>query len=291
MIQDAAGVPTPPSLPPGYRLVRHLASGGMAEVYVVTHVALGSPRALKIIGHSIAQDDEFVRRFEREQRTAERLADGHRSIIRVYDFGRLPSGQPFAVLPYYEAGSLDSLGVAPTRASGISALCAILADVASALVWLSTQKPNPFVHRDLKPGNILIGETNGRPYGVLADFGLARAVADASITGPQNRLLTPAYAAPEQFRGEPLEPRADVYALALTACQMFYGRLPFRVSNEDGWEAAHLHGTPRLSTPTDRRLSPVAGLIRRSLEKEPDARPYAREWERTLRAAQLALAQ
>lgn len=288
MSHDTARLPVPPSLPPGYEFLSYLDGGGMAEVFVVRHIELGKSRALKVIGERAAQDIDFVRRFRREQQIAARLGE-HPHIIDVHDFGQLHTGQPYAVLPYFERGSFAALGN-PRTITGHRKMCSMLADIASALRSLAAQQPDAYVHRDLKPNNILVGEENGEPYGVLADFGLARAVHDASITQPLSRLLTPAYAAPEQFRGEPLTPRTDIYALGITTCQMFSGRMPFDAQNDADWEAAHRHAKPRVPTPTDERLVPVTRLIQRSLAKQPKARPDAKEWEDELRRVQRTLA-
>jgi serine/threonine-protein kinase len=280
--------PRPPSLPHDYDFAGYIGSGGMADVFLVRHRQLGDLRAMKVVATWLLHQAEFIRRFEREQQTAARLGQ-HPHIISVHHFARLPTGEPYAILPYYEHGSLASLGATPRTVSGHRALCGILAGVASALDCLANQRPAPYVHRDVKPGNVLVGEQGRIPYGVLSDFGLARALDDTSITRAGQRLLSPRYAAPEQFRAERLTPRTDVYALAVTACESLTGAHPFDADGP-GSEVAHCHADPIVPEPTDDRLLPISQLIGRSLAKAAAERPSASDWEITLRRVERALA-
>jgi len=273
----------------GCELGTPLASeGGMSHLWLIRHRALDEQRVLKVMSPEMLAHREGLLYFEREQRTASQLGQRHPNIVRPLDFGIIANRLGYAVLPYFERGSLARLGGPPRRAGGQRALCRILGGVADALDFLATgSTPRVFVHRDVKPANVLVAELPdaSQPTGILADFGLTRAVDDRATTG-SGPFLSPAYAAPELWRGEEVLPATDVYAFAITVLECFAGGNPFGdLRGQAAWRAAHLGAEPAIRPPRDRRLQPLAELAHRSLRERPGQRPTAAAWRDALRTA------
>jgi serine/threonine-protein kinase len=201
-----------------YRLTRPLGVGASAHVFVAEDVHLRRQVAIKILHGGLADDEAFRRRFQAEARIAAALR--HPNILQVYDWG-YDNGAPFLVMELLEGGSLRALLdrghlLSPAQAAGVGA------DVGRALDYAHRRG---LVHRDIKPAN-LIFDDEGRI--TVADFGLARALAEASWTEPAGAMVgTARYAAPEAVRGSSLDSRADVYALALVLIEATTGSVPF----------------------------------------------------------------
>ena len=201
-----------------YRLTRPLGTGASAHVYVAEDVSLRRRVAIKVLHPALAGDEGFLRRFRAEAQVVAALR--HPNILRVYDWGE-DGGSPYLVMELLEGGSLRSLLdrgnlLTPAQAAAIGA------DAARALDYAHRRG---LVHRDIKPAN-LIFDDEGRLS--VADFGLARALAEATWTEPAGAVVgTARYAAPEQVRGQPLDSRADVYSLALVLIEATTGTVPF----------------------------------------------------------------
>jgi serine/threonine-protein kinase len=201
-----------------YRLTRPLGVGASAHIYVAEDVNLRRRVAIKVLHSELAADEAFRRRFQAEARVAAALR--HPNILQVYDWG-YDDGAPFLVMELLEGGSLRALLdrghlLSPAQAAHAGA------DVARALDYAHRRG---LVHRDIKPAN-LIFDDEGRI--TVADFGLARALAEASLTEPTGAVVgTARYAAPEAVRGDSLDSRADVYALALVLIEATTGSVPF----------------------------------------------------------------
>ncbi|HSS09011.1 MAG TPA: protein kinase, partial [Acidimicrobiales bacterium] len=208
-----------------YRLTRALGTGASAHVYVAEDVTLRRRVAVKLLHPGLADDDAFLRRFQAEARVVAGLRHPH--IVRVYDWGE-DDGAPFLVMELLEGGSLRSVldrGHLLTPAQG----ALIGGDAARALDYAHRRG---LVHRDIKPANLLFDE-EGQVS--IADFGLARALAEATWTEPAGAVLgTARYAAPEQVRGVALDGKADVYALALVLVEAVTGRVPFATDTTIG---------------------------------------------------------
>ncbi len=201
-----------------YRLLRPVGSGASAHVYVAEDVRLKRRVALKLLHPALATDAAFLRRFQVEAQTVAALR--HQGIVRVYDWGE-DGGNAYLTMELLEGGSLRSLLDRGHRLS-VSQVAALGLDVASALAYAHARG---LVHRDVKPANLLFDE-EGKVS--VADFGIARALAEASWTEPLGAMLgTARYAAPEQLKGAPLDGRADVYSLALVAVEAVTGDVPF----------------------------------------------------------------
>lgn len=201
-----------------YRLTRPLGTGASAHVYVAEDVTLRRGVAIKVLHPALAGDAAFLKRFRAEAQVVASLR--HPNILTVFDWGE-DGGSPYLVMELLEGGSLRSLldrGVllSPGQAGAVGA------DAGRALDYAHRRG---LVHRDIKPAN-LIFDDEGRVR--VADFGLARALAEATWTEPSGAVVgTARYAAPEQARGQTLDSRADVYALAVVLVEAITGAVPF----------------------------------------------------------------
>jgi serine/threonine-protein kinase len=242
-----------------YRLTRPLGVGASAHVFVAEDVILGRRVAIKILHPALAGDEAFLRRFRAEAKVVASLRHPH--ILTVFDWGE-DGGSPYLVMELLEGGSLRSLldrGVllTPEQAASVGS------DAARALDYAHRRG---LVHRDIKPAN-LIFDDEGRV--TVADFGLARALAEATWTEPAGAVVgTARYAAPEQVRGEKLDSRADVYALALVLVEATTGTVPFATDTTLGTLMARVERP--LTAP------PAAGLLVPVLEAAGTVDPSAR---------------
>ena len=214
-----------------YRLIRPLGTGASAHVFVAEDVSLKRRVAIKVLHPALAGDEAFLRRFRAEAQVVAALR--HPNILRVYDWGE-DGGAPYLVMELLEGGNLRSLLdrghlLTPAQAAAVGS------DAAKALDYAHRRG---LVHRDIKPAN-LIFDDEGRL--TVADFGLARALAEATWTEPAGAVVgTARYAAPEQARGEMLDSRADVYSLALVLIEATTGRVPFVADTTIGTLMARL---------------------------------------------------
>ncbi len=209
-----------------YRLDAVLGEGGMGVVYRATDTRLGRTVAVKLVRSALAAP-ALVRRFEAERHILARL--DHPDIARLYDSGAAPDGSPFLVMECVDGVPITQYA----DAHGLSARdrVALVERVALAVAFAQQRL---VVHRDLKPSNVLVGASGGAdggPQVKLLDFGIARLLdadtgADA-LTQTGAAPLTPAYAAPEQLRGEPATTATDVYALGVILYELLAGRRPF----------------------------------------------------------------
>jgi eukaryotic-like serine/threonine-protein kinase len=201
-----------------YRIIAPIGTGSSAQVYLADDVRLRRRVAVKLLHAALAEDESFLRRFRAEAQAAAALS--HPNIVAVYDWGD-DHGTPYIVTEYLSGGSLRSVLDDGGRLSPSQALLIGL----EATRALDYAHRRGFVHRDIKPANLLFGE-DGRLR--VADFGLARALAEAAWTEPQGAVLgTARYASPEQAQGEPVDGRADVYSLGLVLVEAVTGSVPF----------------------------------------------------------------
>ena len=261
------------SLKPGsriadYRLEEHLGQGGMAVVFRAHDERLGRNVALKILAPALAANREFQQRFISESRAAAAIDDPH--IVPVFAAGEA-DGMLFIAMRYVSGGDALSMlhreGPLPlNRAAGI------ISPVASAL---DAAHRVGLVHRDVKPSNILMDVLPGRPAHVyLSDFGLSKAVASTSgLTAAGTILGTLAYMSPEQIRTQPVDGRADQYALACSAFELLTGAPPFQRDEPTALMYAHLSVAPPPLTSRRSGLPPAAdAVLSKALAKEPDDR-------------------
>ncbi len=206
-----------------YRLEGRLGFGGMSTVHLAHDTRLERKVAVKLLAEHLAEDPTFVSRFQREAQAAARLV--HPNIVQIFDSGQdEASGQYFIVMEYIEGRSCAEI----LRDEGWVEVSEAASIIEQACEGLHYAHRNGVVHRDVKPGNLLRshdGEVK------LADFGIAKATEQSSITQVGSVLGTAAYLAPEQARGEEAGPRADLYALGVVAYQMISGRLPYEAAS------------------------------------------------------------
>ena len=201
-----------------YRVIAPIGTGASAAVYLADDTVLRRRVAIKVLHAGLAHDEQFLRRFQAEAHNAAGLS--HPNIMRVLDWGEGDEG-PFLVLEYLGGGSVRAV---LDHASTLSSEQAIQIGIQAARA-LEYAHRRGLIHRDIKPANLLFDE-EGRV--AIADFGLARALAEAAMTEPGGAMLgTARYASPEQVRGQSLDGKADVYALGLVLFEAVTGRVPF----------------------------------------------------------------
>jgi serine/threonine protein kinase len=266
----------------GYQIQEQIGRGGMAVVYRALDLRLGRVVALKVLAPHLAEDDAFRQRFMRESRAAAGVDHPH--IVPVFEAGE-SDGVLFIAMRYVEHGDVRSLldtegRLDPSRA------CEIAVQVASAL---DTAHAYGLVHRDVKPGNILLGRaSNDADHVYLSDFGLSKhSLTPSTLTSTGQFLGTLDYVSPEQIQGHAVDGRADQYALACTLVEMLTGSPPFRHDDSMAIMWAQLESEP--PRVTDRRpdLPPaVDDVIAAAMAKKPASRyRTCRDFALALRAA------
>jgi serine/threonine protein kinase len=253
----------------GYRIEQLLGRGGMSVVYLAQHARLQRKVAFKILAPELAEDERFAQRFVRESLLAASL--DHPNVIPIYDAGEADDVL-FIAMRYVESTDLRALlgrkGKLPLQET-----VDILDQVASALDAAHTRG---LVHRDVKPGNILIAARaglRGKDHAYLSDFGLTKHILTASGPTATGQFVgTLAYAAPEQIRGEALDGRADIYSLGCVLFECLTGKPPF--SAEDiAVVAAHLLDPPPRITAVNPSLPfELDEIIETALAKRPEDR-------------------
>jgi serine/threonine protein kinase len=200
-----------------YRVERTLGKGGMAAVYLAHDAELERPVAIKVLAEHLASDEAFRERFLREARMAAKLS--HPNVVHVYDQGD-EDGIPFIVMEYVEGTTLgDEL-----RRSGPFPPARVVDLALQICGGLEHAHASGLVHRDIKPGNLLLREDGTVK---IADFGIARAAQATKLTQIGSVLGTAAYLAPEQASGEPVTAAADIYSLGCVLFESLTGRTPY----------------------------------------------------------------
>ena len=210
-------------LPPRYRVLRHIANGGMATVWAAEDAVLERLVAVKVLGAGYAADPSARLRFTREARAAARVSD-HLNVVTIFDIGEMPapSTQAFIVMEHFAGGTVaDRLKAGGGGRASVSLALRWLSEAASAL---DAAHAADIVHRDVKPGNLLLDE-HGRL--AVGDFGIASIAGETAMTAAGQILGTAAYLSPEQAHGRPATPASDRYSLAVVAFELLCGRRPF----------------------------------------------------------------
>jgi serine/threonine protein kinase len=260
-----------------YRLERRLGVGGMATVQLAFDTRLERYVAVKLLAEHLAEDSSFVSRFRREALAAARLV--HPNIVQVFDFGSdTASDRQFIVMEYVDGQSCAEI----LRDRGPLGTRDAVDILGQACRGLDYAHRNGVVHRDVKPGNLL-RNTDGVVK--LADFGIAKAAEQSDITKAGSVLGTAAYLAPEQARGEPAAPAADLYALGVVAYQLMAGRLPYDAGSITDLARQQDAGPPPRLDELNRDVpSALADAVARALARTPAGRyADAAEMEDALR--------
>ena len=234
-----------------YRLLSALGTGASAHVFLAEDVSLQRHVAVKVLQPGLATDEAFLKRFRAEARSVASL--NHPHVLRVFDWGEDTDG-PYLVLEYLGGGSLRDLLDRGVRLS-LSQAAQLGTEVAQGLAYAHVRG---LVHRDIKPANLLFDE-EGRVR--VADFGVARALAEAAWTEPAGAMVgTARYISPEAAEGKPVDGRADVYSLALVLYEAVTGTVPFVTDTTMGTLAARI-GQP---LPHNDLLGPLDDVLARA---------------------------
>ena len=264
----------PPSdthLPARYREPELLARGGMAEVYRATDEELGREVAVKVLSDRYAADESLRRRFSHEALAAARLS-GDPHIVTIFDVIE-HGGRPMIVMELLSGGSIDQRLTRGVPCSPRQVLD-WLDDAAAAI---DAAHAAGIVHRDVKPGNLLLDE---RGHVKVADFGIASAAGLDSFTQTGTILGTAGYLSPEQARGERSGPASDRYGLAIVAWELFTGRRPFEAETPTAEATAHVQApVPSISAANRDLPKAFDPIFVRALAKDPEKRfPTAAEF-------------
>ncbi len=270
---------TPTEIVGRYRVERRLGAGGMSTVFLAVDSVLERQVAVKLLAEHLADDVDFVARFRREALAAARLQ--HPNIVQVFDSGEDPdSHRHFIVMEYVDGPSAADL-LRDRPKLEVDEAVAIVRDACHGLDYAHRAG---VVHRDVKPGNLLLADDTGATK--LADFGIAKAAEQTRITQVGSVLGTAAYLSPEQATGEEAGPPSDIYSLGVCAYQFLAGRLPHEYTSltELALKQQQAHVEPitvhRPEVPPE-----LDRAIRVCLERDPDARyPSTLEMARGLEA-------
>jgi eukaryotic-like serine/threonine-protein kinase len=256
-----------------YRLVAPIGAGASANVFLAEDVTLRRRVAVKVLHAALASDDAFLRRFQAEARAAAALS--HPNVMAVYDWGESADDGPFLVLELLGGGSLRALLDRGTLLTPSQALLVGL----HAARGLDYAHRRGLVHRDIKPANLLFDD-EGRLR--IADFGVARALAEAAWTEPAGAMIGSArYASPEQAQGASLDGRSDVYSLALVLVEAVTGMVPFAADTTIATLMARIDRP--LVAPES--MGPLAAIVEQAGRPSPAERPDAATLATALEAA------
>lgn len=247
-----------------YEIVRPLGRGGMGVVYQAVDHVLEEPVALKVLRRRDPEAETASRRFRSEIKLARRVT--HRNVCRIHDYGE-DRGLAYISMQYIEGVELRQR----IRAEGglpSGEACAIAVQIADGLQAIHDEG---IVHRDLKAANVMI---DGQGMARLMDFGIAKVTGGESLTATGDIVGTPEYMSPEQIRGDPVDARTDLYALAIILYEMLTGRVPFTADTTVATLMKHLHEEPPLDAAAARAIPvTLVPLLRQALAKKPEERP------------------
>src|SRR5215208_2146419 len=258
------------------RIEKLLARGGMAEVYLGSHLNLERPVAIKLLHSYIEEDPSLLERFHREAKVVAGLR--HPNIVQIFDFDTT-DGHPYIVMEYLQGPTLASyLRGLHDRDARIPShqVARLFKGLTAALDYAHSQG---VIHRDIKPGNIMLHNKMGevlmdKPITddvdvILTDFGLVRIAHSASLTATGTVSGTPAYMSPEQARGDQTDYHTDIYSLGAVLYEMLAGRVPFEADSQMSVMYMQIHNAP----PPIPGISPdLQAIMNRALKKDPDER-------------------
>ena len=263
-----------------YELLDLIGSGGMADVYRAHDQLLDRIVAVKILHVQFRNDEEFIGKFHREAQAAAKLS--HSNIVNIYDVG-IDGDDHYIVMENVRGNTLKSLIKEKGQLSVPDAL-RIAREIADALAHAHG---NHLVHCDIKPHNILLTEAG---HAKVADFGIARAVTESTMTYSGNVIGSVHYFSPEQAKGTLITPKSDVYSLGVVLYEMLTGTLPFNGETPVAIAMKHLQEEPV----SPRRIRPdippvVEAIVMKAMSKEPDRRPSSLEMVYALQQAEQSL--
>jgi serine/threonine-protein kinase len=243
-----------------YNVDRSVGRGGMAQVYEGTDTVLGRTVAIKVLAPQYARDEAFVERFRREAQAVARL--NHPGVVSVYDTGS-DDGVHYIVMEYVPGRTLAQVleqegRLQPERAAEIAR------SVAQALSFAHS---SGVIHRDVKPGNIMLGSSGGVK---VMDFGIARALSSQTLTQTATVLGTASYLSPEQAQGEAMDARSDIYSLGVVLYEMLTGRPPFSGDTPVAVAYKHVREDPQLPSALAPEVGPdLEAIVMKAMAKNP----------------------
>ncbi len=250
----------------GFRILRRLGAGAMADVYLAEQSSLKRQVAVKVLKRHLASDETYVRRFQREAEAAASLI--HANIVQIYEVGHVD--QYYYLAQEYVQGLNLRQWLERHGAPDLRQALSIMRQVAAALIKAGQRG---IVHRDIKPENIMLTRTGEVK---VADFGLARvsgSMDQLHLTEVGMTLGTPMYMSPEQIEGRPLDPRSDIYSFGVTCYQMLAGRPPFSSDTALGVALQHLKRQPDpLENHRPDLPAPLCRIVHKMLAKSPEHR-------------------
>ena len=248
-----------------YRLEEHRAQGGMAEVWRAVDLQLSRTVAVKLLKPQLANDSTLAERFRREAVAAANL--NHFNIVTAYDAVEYDEGRQALIMEYVEGKSLRELLDTNTQLES-NLVQHIGVSVCAAL---EAAHERNIIHRDIKPGNILLTK-EGRV--MITDFGIAKVLGEGGDLTSENIMMgTAKYLAPEQVKGDPLDERADLYSLGIVLYECLVGKVPFYGKNDTETALARLQREPRNITTLRPNVNPqLAAVVHKLLAREPRSR-------------------
>ena len=249
----------------------------MADVYRARDKLLDRPVAVKILHEQFKSDREFIDKFHREAQAAARLS--HANIVNIFDVG-VEGNDHYIVMEYVPGSTLKDL-IKQQGHLPVAQALRVAEDIARALAHAHD---NNLVHCDIKPHNILMMPDGSAK---VADFGIARAVTESTMTYTGNIVGSVHYFSPEQAKGTMITPKSDVYALGVVLYEMLTGVLPFTGETPVSIAVQHLQDTPRPVRELEPSIPPaVEAIVSRTMSKAPEARPSSDELVEELRQAE-----
>jgi serine/threonine protein kinase len=255
-------------LPTRYRVVRRIATGGMASVYSAEDSVLGRPVAIKVLSEAMGADEAARGRFTREGRAAARVSD-HPHVVTIYDVGETEADPPvaFMVMELLSGGTIDDR----LKSGGPIPHGDALRWLSEAASALDAAHAAGIVHRDVKPANLLLDANGSLKVG---DFGIATLGPESRLTMTGQVIGTAAYFAPEQAMGQPSTPASDRYSLAVVAFELLTGSRPFPDAAPAAQARAHVDtDPPRASSLAPGLPRRVDEVLARGMAKAPGDRP------------------
>ncbi|WP_330239644.1 protein kinase domain-containing protein [Streptomyces sp. NBC_00525] len=256
-----------------YQLRDLLGEGGMASVYLAYDTALDRQVAIKTLHTELGREQSFRERFRREAQAVAKLQ--HTNIVSVFDTGEDELGgalMPYIVMEYVEGQPLGSVLASDIRAQGAMPADKALKVTSDVLAALDTSHEMGLVHRDIKPGNVMVTK---RGVVKVMDFGIARAMQSGVTSMTQTGMVvgTPQYLSPEQALGRGVDARSDLYSVGIMLFQLLTGRLPFDADSPLAIAYAHVQEEPVAPSTINRSLTPAMdALVARALKKNPNER-------------------
>jgi len=260
-----------------YELQELIGGGGMADVYKARDILLDRTVAVKILHEQFKRDTEFIQKFHREAQAAAKLS--HPNIVNIYDVG--VTGDDHYIVMEYVPGSTLKDRIRQEGHLSVEDALRVAKDIASALAHAHA---NNLVHCDIKPHNILMMPDGSAK---VADFGIARAVTESTMTYTGNVVGSVHYFSPEQAKGTMITPRSDVYALGVVMYEMLTGQLPFTGETPVSIAMKHLQEQPRSVRQLDESIPPVVeAIVARAMQKDANMRPSSSELVQDIAQAQ-----